>query len=216
MTGEQVRWGLENLNLTQTKLDALGFAGVMRPISTSCVDHMGATWARIHTWDGKKWNFTSDWLQADEQIIKPLVKATADKYAAEKKIDAAHAGGLPVLTLTRGSPRERCDRSVARDAAMTSARPRDHDMSAVAPATRPQRQRHRGHLQPRDPGAQGRVAAGARRAASWPCSAATARARPRRCAPCPTCSRASAARSPRAAIELRGERIEKPHARPTW
>ena len=24
MTGEQVRWGLENLNLTQPKLDALG------------------------------------------------------------------------------------------------------------------------------------------------------------------------------------------------
>ena len=86
MTGEQVRWGLENLNLTQAKLDALGFAGVMRPISTSCVDHMGASWARIHTWDGSKWNFTSDWLQGDEQIIKPLVKATAAKYAAEKKL----------------------------------------------------------------------------------------------------------------------------------
>jgi hypothetical protein len=28
----------------------------------------------------------SDWLQADEQIIKPLVKAAADKYAAEKKL----------------------------------------------------------------------------------------------------------------------------------
>ena len=86
MTGEQVRWGLENLNLTQAKLDALGFAGVMRPISTSCSDHMGAAWARIHTWDGQKWNFTSDWLQADEQIIKPLVKSTAAKYATEKKL----------------------------------------------------------------------------------------------------------------------------------
>jgi branched-chain amino acid transport system substrate-binding protein len=86
MTGEQVRWGLENLNLTQPKLDALGFAGVMRPISTSCVDHMGASWARIHTWDGKAWKFTSDWLQGDEQIIKPLVKTTAAKYAADKKL----------------------------------------------------------------------------------------------------------------------------------
>ena len=98
MTGEQVRWGLENLNLTQAKLDALGFAGVMRPISTSCVDHMGSAWARIHTWDGKQWKFSSDWLQADEQVIKPLVKTTAAKYAAEKKITRAHAGGLPVLT----------------------------------------------------------------------------------------------------------------------
>jgi branched-chain amino acid transport system substrate-binding protein len=88
MSGEQVRWGLENLNLTQPKLDALGFAGVMRPISTSCVDHMGASWARIHTWDGTKWNFTSDWLQGDEQIIKPMVKSTAAKYATEKKLTA--------------------------------------------------------------------------------------------------------------------------------
>ena len=28
MTGEQVRWGLENLALDQEKLDALGFDGV--------------------------------------------------------------------------------------------------------------------------------------------------------------------------------------------
>ena len=33
MTGEQTRWGLENLALDQKRLDALGFAGVMRPVS---------------------------------------------------------------------------------------------------------------------------------------------------------------------------------------
>ncbi len=86
MTGEQVRWGLENLALDQKKLDALGFAGVLRPLSTSCQDHMGSTWARIHTWDGAKWNFSSDFLQADEQIIKPMVKAAAEKYASDKKL----------------------------------------------------------------------------------------------------------------------------------
>ena len=86
MTGEQARWGYENLNLTQAKLDALGFKGVLRPVSTSCQDHVGANWARIHTWNGSKWEFSSDWLQADEQIIKPMVKAAADKYAAEKKL----------------------------------------------------------------------------------------------------------------------------------
>ena len=86
VTGEQARWGYENLNLTQAKLDALGFKGVMRPISTSCKDHMGAAWARIHTWDGTKFVWSSDWLQGDEQIINPMVKAAADKYAAEKKL----------------------------------------------------------------------------------------------------------------------------------
>lgn len=86
MTGEQARWGYENLNLTQAKLDALGLKGVMRPVSTSCADHLGATWARVHTWDGSKFVWSSDWLQADEQLIKPLVKASAEKYGAEKKI----------------------------------------------------------------------------------------------------------------------------------
>ena len=86
MTGEQTRWGLENLALDQKKLDDLGFAGVMRPISTSCADHRGATWARVHTWDGAKWNFTSDWYQSDETIIKSMIRSAADKYAAEKKL----------------------------------------------------------------------------------------------------------------------------------
>jgi branched-chain amino acid transport system substrate-binding protein len=86
MNTEQVRWGLENLALDQKKLDALGFAGVMRPVSTSCQDHMGSTWARIHSWDGAKWGFSSDWYQADEAILKPMIRAAADKYAGEKKL----------------------------------------------------------------------------------------------------------------------------------
>jgi branched-chain amino acid transport system substrate-binding protein len=48
---------------------------------------MGAAWARVHTWDCSKWVFSSDWLQADDAIIKPMVKNAADKYAGEKKIE---------------------------------------------------------------------------------------------------------------------------------
>jgi branched-chain amino acid transport system substrate-binding protein len=86
MTGEQVRWGLENLNLDQKKIDALGFGGIMRPVSTSCADHMGSSWARMQTWDGAKWNIAPEWYQADEQILKPMVKAAGDKYLADKKM----------------------------------------------------------------------------------------------------------------------------------
>jgi branched-chain amino acid transport system substrate-binding protein len=86
MTGEQVRWGLENLALDQKKLDAMGFSGVMRPLSTSCSDHMGSTWARIETWNGKKWDITSDWYQADEQVLKPMVKTGSEKYMTDKKM----------------------------------------------------------------------------------------------------------------------------------
>ena len=86
VTPEQARWGYENLNLTQAKLDALGFKGVMRPVATSCQDHMGSAWGRVHTWDGSKFTWSSDWLQADQSIISPLVKASADQYAADKKL----------------------------------------------------------------------------------------------------------------------------------
>jgi len=86
MSSDQTRWGLENLALDQKKLDALGFAGVMRPVSTSCADHMGSSWARMQVWDGSKWVVGSDWFEADEAVLKPLIKASADKFAAEKKI----------------------------------------------------------------------------------------------------------------------------------
>ena len=92
VTGEQARWGLENLNLDQKRLDALGFAGVLRPFGTSCADHLGASWARIHTWDGGKWAQASEWLQADEQIIKPMVKVSAERYAGDKKLERRAPG----------------------------------------------------------------------------------------------------------------------------
>jgi branched-chain amino acid transport system substrate-binding protein len=86
MTGEQIRWGLENLALDQKALEKLGLGTVMKPISTSCLDHEGSRSARLHTWDGKKWVYSTDWIEADDSIIKPLVKQFADKYAAEKKL----------------------------------------------------------------------------------------------------------------------------------
>jgi branched-chain amino acid transport system substrate-binding protein len=86
MTGEQLRWGAENLSLDDKKLAALGLTGIMKPLSTSCSDHEGSRSARIHTWDGKAWKLTSDWYTADEAIIKPMVKAAAKKYAADKNV----------------------------------------------------------------------------------------------------------------------------------
>ena len=86
ITGEQMRWGLENMNLTNIGLSSLGFSGVMRTTSTSCTDHMGASWARVHTWNGKAWEFSSDWYEGDRKVIGPMVTETANKYAADKKL----------------------------------------------------------------------------------------------------------------------------------
>jgi branched-chain amino acid transport system substrate-binding protein len=86
VTGEQVRWGLENLNLTTDRLKQLGFEGVLAPIKVSCNDHEGTRMGRIQTWDGKNWKITSDWYTSDDNVIAPMVKEAAAKYAGEKKI----------------------------------------------------------------------------------------------------------------------------------
>ena len=88
LKGEEVQWGLENLALDDKALAALGFTGFMAPTSTSCADHMGASQSYLHTWDGTKWNKSSDVYAADMQIIKPMVAASAKAYAAEKKVEA--------------------------------------------------------------------------------------------------------------------------------
>ena len=87
LTGEQVRWGFENLELTEARIKELGLEGMLLPVKFSCADHEGnSRKARVHQWDGKAWKVISDWYTADDSILAPMVKETAAKYAAEKKI----------------------------------------------------------------------------------------------------------------------------------
>ena len=88
LTGEQVRWGLENLALDAAAIKKLGFDGFMNPIRTTCADHEGAHSGGVQTWDGKKWNVTGGPYDSDLQIIQPIIRASAANYAAEKKIPA--------------------------------------------------------------------------------------------------------------------------------
>jgi branched-chain amino acid transport system substrate-binding protein len=86
MTGEQVRWGIEHLDLSAARLKELGFEGMLQPLKVTCADHEGTRAGRIQQWDGKKWVVVSDWYQSDDKVIKPMVDAAAKKYAAEKKL----------------------------------------------------------------------------------------------------------------------------------
>ncbi len=86
MTPAQARWGYENLQIDGQRLAELGLSDVMQPIATTCKDHMGPSAARAYTWNGSKWEPSSDWLHADPAVLSPLVKAASDKYATEKKL----------------------------------------------------------------------------------------------------------------------------------
>jgi branched-chain amino acid transport system substrate-binding protein len=88
MTGEQVRWGFENLQLSAARLKELGFEGLISPISVSCMDHSGVHKARVQQWDGSKWNFTTDWIEADYKYMRPKVDNAAKDYGAQKNIAA--------------------------------------------------------------------------------------------------------------------------------
>jgi branched-chain amino acid transport system substrate-binding protein len=92
VTGEEVRWGAENLALDAGKIKGLGFGDMVQPLKTSCHDHGGVHKGRIHTWDGKQWSYTSDWLEADYKVLRPLVESSAKAYSAEKKITPVACG----------------------------------------------------------------------------------------------------------------------------
>jgi branched-chain amino acid transport system substrate-binding protein len=88
LTGEQVRWGLENLNIDAARVKELGLEGLLRNgIKTSCEDHEGARDGRIQQWDGKEWKLVSDWYTARAAETDILVKAVSEKYATDKKIE---------------------------------------------------------------------------------------------------------------------------------
>jgi branched-chain amino acid transport system substrate-binding protein len=86
LTGEQVRWGIENLEISAARIKELGFEGVLQPLKVSCSDHEGTRAGRIQQWDGKKWNVISEWYESDDKVLKPMVAAAAKKYAEEKKL----------------------------------------------------------------------------------------------------------------------------------
>jgi branched-chain amino acid transport system substrate-binding protein len=86
MNGDEVRWGLENLNLTDARLKALGATGLLPEVKTSCENHEGSGKIKLQQWDGSKWVVLSDWIEGNKALIHPLFQAEAKKYAKEKGI----------------------------------------------------------------------------------------------------------------------------------
>jgi len=77
LTGEQVRWGFENLNLTEKRLEDLGMKGMMRPLRVTCENHEGNGMALVQQWDGKKWNIVSDWIEPMRDVVRPKLEEAA-------------------------------------------------------------------------------------------------------------------------------------------
>jgi branched-chain amino acid transport system substrate-binding protein len=81
VTGEDVRRGLENLNVTAARLKEMGADGFASPVSVSCSDHNGHHSVYMAEWDGTKWTKASDWISPMKDKVRPLIDAAASDYA---------------------------------------------------------------------------------------------------------------------------------------
>jgi branched-chain amino acid transport system substrate-binding protein len=86
LTGEEYRWGMENLNITPERIKEIGAEGLMQPLRTSCADHEGGGMVFIQQWDGEKWVNTGEVITPMREYVRDMVEKSAAKYAKEKGI----------------------------------------------------------------------------------------------------------------------------------
>ena len=171
LTGEQVRWGLENLDLDRRQDRQARLQG---PADAAQGDlrephrHRPRAGAPVGR-QGMEIRLRLDRLRPEGGLADGR-RSGAKKYAQEKNLPTDACSERRAEASAVGQPPTPSPPAAPRGEGRGGRGPR----RGVA-----RRQQHRGHLQPRHPGAQGRVARGARRVASSLCSAATAPARRR-------------------------------------
>ncbi len=87
LSGEEIRWGFENLDITQARIDELGLTGIIPPTKVTCANHEGSPAIKLQRWDGKSWTVFTDWIPAMTDLVRPLIEADAAQYAKENGIE---------------------------------------------------------------------------------------------------------------------------------
>jgi branched-chain amino acid transport system substrate-binding protein len=86
LSGEEMRWGFENLDITAERIEELGLTGVLPPTTVTCANHEGSPAIKLQQWDGEKWTIFTDWIPAMNDVVRPMIEADAAQYAAENGI----------------------------------------------------------------------------------------------------------------------------------
>jgi branched-chain amino acid transport system substrate-binding protein len=97
ITGDEMRRGLETLNITAARWKAMGFENFAAPMQVTCDDHNGHNSAYMQQWDGTKWVKVSDWIAPMKDKVIPLINSAAEDYVKQN-------AGWPKRT-------EACDKS---------------------------------------------------------------------------------------------------------
>jgi branched-chain amino acid transport system substrate-binding protein len=85
VTGEDVRRGLETMNITAARWKELGLPEFGSPLAVSCADHNGHQAAYVMQWDGAKWSKVSDWISPMKEKVTPLLDAAAADYVSKNQ-----------------------------------------------------------------------------------------------------------------------------------
>jgi branched-chain amino acid transport system substrate-binding protein len=80
VTGEDVRRGFENLNITAERWKELGLPNFASPLHLSCADHNGHNLISVVQWDGTKWVTQPQSLAPIKEKVMPLIQSTAEDY----------------------------------------------------------------------------------------------------------------------------------------
>lgn len=80
ITGEDMRRGLETLNVSEARLKELGMEGFGSPVKVACGDHNGHNKVYVAEWDGTKWTQKGDWIEPMKDEVRPLIEANAKDY----------------------------------------------------------------------------------------------------------------------------------------
>jgi branched-chain amino acid transport system substrate-binding protein len=83
VTGEDVRRGLETLNITEARWKELGLEGFSAPLKLTCTDHNSDKGLFVLEWDGSKFVKASDVIRPDQDKVQPLVDDAAKSYATQ-------------------------------------------------------------------------------------------------------------------------------------
>ena len=80
ITGEDVRRGLESLDIDAARLKDMGFEGFSAPIKLTCADHNGHGATYVQAWDGAAFVKSSELIGPLSEKVQPLLDAAAREY----------------------------------------------------------------------------------------------------------------------------------------
>ncbi len=84
ITGSDMRVGLENLDLSEARLQEIGLGGFAAPIKASCENHGSGGSIFLQQWDGENWVKISDLIPPMTERVRAMLEEAADKYVADK------------------------------------------------------------------------------------------------------------------------------------